>query len=246
MQPEKKQLEVLLMDYFRECYPDFPKGKLMSSESPDFIVKLKTKNRIGIEITRLNPLNARLPGIGELEHKYNCERLIESVRTLFESTSPMRLFVKFLFSDNEPIEEIRELAVTAKLANAIRNAVYGKNPESFFHIKIENKKLPHGIESILIINHPGMEVSIWERSNNLGISEDVVGDIREAIYKKDEKLRLYQRKSLNFYWLLIVTDRLRGVKNYNLHDKIMNHVFYSRFQHVLLFDLIKSHVYQLV
>jgi hypothetical protein len=246
MQPEKKHLEVLLMHYFRECYPEFPRGKLMPSESPDFIVKLKTRNRIGIELTRLNPLNARLPGIGELEHNFICERVIESVKMLFEKTSSMQLFVKFLFSDNKPVEEVRELVVTAKLANAIRNAVNGKNPGSFFHIKIESEKLPDGIESILIIHHPGMEVSIWERSNNLGVSEDVVGDIREAIHKKDEKLRLYQRQSLNFYWLLIVTDRLRGVKNYNLHDKIMNHVFHSRFQYVFLFDLIKSNVYRLV
>jgi hypothetical protein len=246
MQPEKKQLEVLLMQYFRECNAEFPKGKLIPSESPDFIVILKTRNRIGIELTRLNPLNTRHPGLHEIEQKLLRERIIESAKTLFEQTSSMRLFVKFLFSDNHPVKAERELSVTVQLANAIRKMVEGKKQDSFFYNITGRENLPDGIENILIVNHPEMESSIWERSNNLGISEDVLGDIRETIHKKDEKMRLYQRQSLNSYWLLIVTDRLRGVKNFNLHNKIMNHVFHSRFQQVFLFDLIKSDVYRLV
>ncbi len=246
MQPEKKQLELLLMHYFRDRNPDFPKGKLMLSESPDFILKLKTKNRIGIELTRLNPINARLPDSNEIEQKKIRERIIESAKSIFSVSSPYKLFAKFLFSDNIPLEEERELAVTARVTNAIRKAVQFKKPNDFFYITIGSETLPAGIESILIVNHPELEVHIWERSNNLGISDDVVGDIREAIHKKDEKLRIYQKQSLNFYWLVIVADRLRGVRNYNLHDRIMNHDFHSRFQQVYLFDLIKSKVFQLV
>jgi len=91
-----------------------------------------------------------------------------------------------------------------------------------------------------------LEMAVWERSNNLGVSNNVVDDIRNAIHKKDEKLRLYQKQKLNYYWLLITTDRLRGVKNFNLVNKIMNQKFESRFQHVFLFDLIKSKVFELV
>jgi hypothetical protein len=91
-----------------------------------------------------------------------------------------------------------------------------------------------------------MQNSVWERANNLGVSNDVVFDIRYAIHKKDEKLRLYQKQRLNYYWLLITTDRLRAVKNFNLSDKILNHTFKSNFQKVFLFDLIKSEIYQLI
>ena len=41
MQADKKQIEILLIDYFREYYEEFPKGKVVPSESPDFIVKMK-------------------------------------------------------------------------------------------------------------------------------------------------------------------------------------------------------------
>jgi hypothetical protein len=246
MQPEKKQLEILLMNYFRACYPDFPKGKLVPSESPDFILTLKSRNNLGIELTRLNPLNARIPDETELLNNRTREKIIESAKTLFEGTSSLKLFVKFLFSENNPVPAERELSVSVQLANMIRKVVANKNSNSFFRETVPYETLPEGLEALLIVHHPELEVSFWERSNNLGVSEDVVADIREAIHKKDEKLRIYQKQRLNYYWLLITTDRLRGVKNYNLPNKIMNHTFHSRFQHVFLFDLIKSEVFQLV
>jgi len=117
----------------------------------------------------------------------------------------------------------------------------------FFREIIPVDLLPEGLDEILIVNHPVMQTSAWERANNLGVSNDVVDDIRRAIHKKDEKLhRLYQKQRLNYYWLLITTDRLHGVKTFNLPEKIMNHEFHSEFQHVFLFDLIKASVYQLV
>lgn len=49
----KKEKESTTIRYFIDKYPDFPKGKLVVSESPDFIVKENSKKSIGIELTRL-------------------------------------------------------------------------------------------------------------------------------------------------------------------------------------------------
>jgi len=46
--------EILVMDYFRNHFEDFPKGKLIKSESPDFILKVSHKKFLGIELTRLD------------------------------------------------------------------------------------------------------------------------------------------------------------------------------------------------
>jgi len=46
--------ELLIMEQFKDAYAEFPKGKLQKSESPDFILKLSTKNWIGIELTKLH------------------------------------------------------------------------------------------------------------------------------------------------------------------------------------------------
>jgi len=46
--------EKLIIEQFRKYYPEFPKGKLVKSESPDFILKINPKRSIGIELTRLD------------------------------------------------------------------------------------------------------------------------------------------------------------------------------------------------
>lgn len=45
--------EILILELFRNNYAGFPKGKLIKSESPDFILKINPRKSIGIEITRL-------------------------------------------------------------------------------------------------------------------------------------------------------------------------------------------------
>ena len=229
-----------------EFYEEFPKGSLLPTESPDFILTFKNRHQLGIELTRLNPGNAEPPAPDYIEVIEFREHLIERTKHLFEHNTPHKLFVKFLFSEKNNIVPEREISIAVQMANLIRNAVHDKKPEDFFKITIENSELPDGLDGLLIMNHPELNVPFWERSNNLGVSKNVVDDIWTAIHKKDEKLRLYRKQRLNYYWLLITIDRLRGVKSFNLPNKIMNHKFSSNFQHVFLFDLMKTNVFQLV
>lgn len=43
-----------ILQLFRKAWPAFPKGRLIKTESPDFILKTSRKNSIGIEITRID------------------------------------------------------------------------------------------------------------------------------------------------------------------------------------------------
>ena len=49
----KKKQERLIIDKFRQVFMEFPKGKLISSESPDFILRTSPKQSFGIELMRL-------------------------------------------------------------------------------------------------------------------------------------------------------------------------------------------------
>lgn len=46
--------EEYIIDLFRKHYSGFPKGKLLKTESPDFILKETPKTAIGIELTKLH------------------------------------------------------------------------------------------------------------------------------------------------------------------------------------------------
>jgi len=65
----KKLEEKLVIDLFRKYYPDFPKGKLYKSESPDFILKTSPKRSVGLELTKciIDPLSDTIEYVGHLE-----------------------------------------------------------------------------------------------------------------------------------------------------------------------------------
>ncbi|WP_347838703.1 hypothetical protein [uncultured Draconibacterium sp.] len=246
MQEIKKQLEVLLVNYFRKCYSDFPKGRITASESPDFLVKLKNKQRIGIELTRLNPANAvEISAADKAKNTFH-EELVDSMREHFEFGNDRKLFVKFLFNQHNGINPASELVIRSQTVSLIRSAIENRGRQPFFNQTLNGGNLPQGIKQIMIAGHSGLEASVWERSNNLGISTNVVDDIRKAIAKKDEKLRLYQKQKLDKYWLLITTDCLRADKNINLLNKIQREEFSSLFHKVFLFDLMRARVLELV
>jgi hypothetical protein len=246
MQPEKKQLEILLINYFRESFTDFPKGRIIPSESPDFIIKLKSRNHLGIELTRLNPGNAKVPdqpGIAQIELR---ENIIDTAKSLFENSSPLKLFVKFLFSEKHPVSHEKKLITAVHAVNRIRRSVENIKPGRFFSEIISDDNPGNELQKILIVSHPSLKSSIWERSNNLGISENITADILTSVKKKEEKLSLYQKQRLNYYWLIITSDQLRGLNNYKLTEITGSNTFNSHFQHIFLFDIITSKVYQLL
>ncbi len=246
MQVDKKQLEFLLVHYFRESFSDFPKGELTASESPDFIITLRNRHQLGIELTRLHSANHVYPDTAFQNENLLYDRLVAKVQELVEKDLPHRMFVKFLFSGNHDLQTESELITAVHMANAIRREASLKHHHSFFRFNIPASRLPKGIDDVLVVNHPALLTPVWERANRLGVSDNVVDDLLQSILKKEEKLRLYQKQKLNYYWLLIFTDRLRGVKNFNLPNKLHNHHFESRFQHVYLFDLMKSQIFELV
>ena len=51
---DKKQIEFDIINLFREKFPGFPKGLLKPSESPDFILSITPRRKIGIELTGLH------------------------------------------------------------------------------------------------------------------------------------------------------------------------------------------------
>ena len=55
---DKKRSESVIINMFRENFPGFPKGLLKPSESPDFILAISPKQKIGIELTGLHPFSS--------------------------------------------------------------------------------------------------------------------------------------------------------------------------------------------
>ncbi len=115
---DQKEEEGRIIEYFRESWPDFPKGRLIRSESPDFILKINPKKSIGIELTRLDN---------------NSDSLIEKIEaTLQNKTDKFRLYQQKKFNAiwliiyAEFIEESKSYNIPHKLNNWIFNTEFNK------------------------------------------------------------------------------------------------------------------------
>ena len=133
---DKKHTESIIINLFREHFPDFPKGSLKPSESPDFILGITPRNKIGIELTSIHPYS------------------------------------------------------------------------------------------------PDTELLSYE-------------NITACLEAKNEKLRLYQRKKLNEYWLIISVNDRQSWNRINIHNKLIIWVFKTGFNRVFLFNTIDGKVLEL-
>jgi hypothetical protein len=133
---DKKRGESVIINLFQENFPSFPKGSLNPSESPDFILAISPKQKIGIELTSLHP------------------------------------FI------------------------------------------------------------PDSELLSFE-------------NITACLEAKNEKLRLYKKKKLNEYWLIISVNDLHSRNRIHIHNKLIIWVFETGFNRVFLFNEINGKVFEL-
>ncbi len=239
----KKQLEILIIDYFRSIYDDFPKGKLKASESPDFLLDFSPKNKIGIELTRLY-FDDSYTAKNELSDDVKKEIVI-SARELFEMFSSLKLFVKVSFSKQRKIIQDKQLSLSVLVANAVKESLKTKKAGSFFSI-CQTTNLPDEIDGIFMSTHPVLTESVWEVADSPKKYYETILKIRQLIAKKEEKLQLYQKKRLNQYWLLITTDRLNNKQKETFHHMIFNTGNSHQFQKIFLFDLLKAQIIQIL
>lgn len=240
----KKQLEILTADFFRGICPEFPKGRLVPSESPDFILSLGIRNSVGIEITRLYPAGP------QNSHFSDDRRMIESVfvdrvRELFGNYSGDPVWVKFLFSNDRAPHDAEILLGSARVSAGLKKNLRNLSAKNLY-LLIPPDDLPSFLDAVLLIKHPVLHESIWESCDLPGCDNDLVADVNHVIERKEEKLPLYQAGNHSQYWLLIVADRLSAFRKRNTGNIIMNHIFSSAFQRVYLIEMMNMRYFQLI
>ena len=237
----KKQSEINYLNFFRERYPLFPKGKLVPGESPDFMVRFSNGNHTGIEITSLyrnqpNPLHDT-PG------QMIYARLLEKTRELTELHYPGPLTVKMLVGPNPPITEAHILSLAARTSVLIRqNLPTATQPVTV----IGNRQLPPPVRGIMIERNDWKTVSDWEVLLPHHRNHDLIHDLATAIEKKEEKLPLYYSSGISTCWLLIICDHLLYERNINIYNKLSLHPFNSTFHKVFLLEIMKPGYIELV
>ncbi|MFA5816827.1 MAG: hypothetical protein WC865_14535 [Bacteroidales bacterium] len=110
----KTEQEWIVMRYFTENCPGFPKGKLVKGESPDFQLWISPKRFIGMELTQVRQFKADNPVQGYLDHVLAVKQVGETIRAkeekirLYRSDHPYQLWLIIFadYSEEDAMEKV--------------------------------------------------------------------------------------------------------------------------------------------
>lgn len=237
---QKAHIEWLIMRSFRDNYPDFPKGKLTKSETPDFIHKLSLTKSIGIEISTL--YKSHTDGNTESQMRSIIYRAHELYLERFRNP----IFAQIFFSSDFNIPINDEIYAT-KIAIAIIDVIAEQKIGAQYMAHIEPDLLPAGVSRIIIYAHPTFKNSFWDLRFELNI-QDILsnGNIEKLVNKKDDKLRLYRKKISDLYWLIISADFINKPASFNFENALNQIKLETGFNKVFLYHLFEQKYFELV
>lgn len=241
----KKHEEKLLLRHFREIYDGFPKGKLIATESPDFILKPAPKQTIGIELMRLHKDKTDTNAFAPRSTEHLKRKLILETQQQFESQSGIKCYLVFYFAPYLKLSENDIGLYSLSLSQLINDNIKEKDQQSPFRLTITDTGYPEVIKSIRLLYHPAVSFSYWT-SGVTFLTSSLTRDLFvRHIREKEEKMKLYQKKNLDRYWLILLTDFASRSTSFNLHNKLSLWSFQSIFHKVFLFEIFKPGIYEL-
>jgi hypothetical protein len=231
---DKKAIERLFLERFREVYSDFPPGQIVESESPDFLVCGPSRT-IGIEIERY--VSGQGPtGSPEREQEMIRDRILQTARTKYEVLGLPPLWVVCFWYPGITIDwnscSLLGSALAQIIARSIPQTVPGKSevrPED-----LEGTVLEYIVVCVDIMRYPSVTQNAWGNceAGCIGVDES---EVQLAIRLKEPKASEYLKKC-DEAWLLIVADGSHISSTASLDTQDYSATHETRFSRVILFD----------
>ncbi|MGQ8336018.1 hypothetical protein ACUNWD_05660 [Sunxiuqinia sp. A32] len=137
---DKKKIELQVLMLFRKLYGEFPNGKIVQNESPDFLVKVNRRKKLGIELTELHgqefyEQQGHLTEPEKInEHIEDTIRAKEEKIYLYQKHKPFQLWLLI------HIESFQN-KLLFNFQNKIGNWNFPSDFDRIFLMEIENEKL---------------------------------------------------------------------------------------------------------
>jgi hypothetical protein len=139
--------ELHIMQQFRNSFTEFPPGKLIKSESPDFILKKTIRTSIGIELTKLHgptvhKLKTHFPLKieGYLAPELNRENLEFTINAKNEKL-PIYRHQKLKQIWLLITADLAESPISYNLSNKLQNWKFNSGFEKVFLFELEERKV---------------------------------------------------------------------------------------------------------
>ena len=264
----KKIEERIILRYFSSVYPEFPKGRIVETESPDFSVALSTRSATGIELTRLTRSDHvrkdhnTHPASTQANHEFSgnspynrqashsihvnsLERIIcRQARRLYLNKTSLPLFVSVYFQNGNTLEDAAIMDTAAAIVADLEAVTQGMDTGVKQSVQILKPVSPL-VEFIYATYLPGIRVSWWENAGDHLVPSLSKDYLEEIIRAKEQKLPLYRKKRFDQYWLIIYADSFARSVSFHVSNQLEAWNIQSEFHQVFLFERMNFRVYSL-
>lgn len=222
-------------------YSKIPLINIVEGKQIDFIANFDDKI-IGIEHTMLCEENTK-------KYEQKIEKIISKAYEIYKnSTKYLPISVTILFKGLLKEHKTKN----KEIIESICNLLY-QNYEN-----IKNNTLPHQLPSIKIkpdndiyissifvyrICEKTMKRHNWRHAYAYRVKQSIYEDIKEAIEKKDKKIKQYINKEeikIDKFYLIIVVNTGKGSSAYYYDNNLNLKKFTSKYDKVFVFDRIRK------
>jgi len=230
MRVDKKQEELGYLKSLRHFCDDFPLGKVIAGERPDFLIKDAT-TCVGIEITKIfinRGEDAQSPQSIEAAR----DRITNLAKRFAQEMGMPPVTVTLFFNYTCPLYREQE----ASIAKAVTQAVNDELPPLGEQAQLDcgyGSVQPTEVDEILVYREGGDHH--WKWTEYSRIERNASSYIEAAIRDKAKHIKIY-RQECQTCWLLIVAESFRGSGNFKPDESSLSHVYKSPFDRTYFFD----------
>jgi hypothetical protein len=223
---KKREIESGHFEVFRSGLLDFPDGKVLHEDNPDFLV-ITEEGPLGIELRQLfHPRPDVGPPLQALES--NREAVLKQAREMCELDDLPPLFVCVDFDLCTPIPAGRRSLIAHKLFQLCADFLPSEGaPVELKRESLNSKFLPREIRE-LHIQRIGRRHH-WTDIEAGMVLEDARQLLQNAINEKASKLDSYLRRC-NRCWLLLTADAFRPSNFIDIDEATRSHTYESPFE----------------
>ncbi len=230
---KKKLIEANKLLLFALHFPDFPDGKIVAGENPDFRIILPNR-KIGFE---LRDVYVELPRRSPLQYQEVLhDKIVAHAHELYKHTGGPTVCADFDFASNTNYRESDVPRVAQQLANIVPASLASSTESTF--IERHNGKGPWPAGLVCALGHAPhwwqKDDPRWRtiRGGSVYSSEEF---LQAALDRKEKRLADYRNNGCDECWLLLVVSRLAPSSFMDAPDP--QHVFTSSFDRAFFFQL---------
>jgi hypothetical protein len=229
----KDELESIYLNGFAKAIQDFPVGRLVKSENPDFLVH-SAPGTIGVELTRV----FRKPAEDESplrEQESLRERVAELAKVRYSESGRPPVHVSIFFNDQVALRRQDVELLAGQLVSLTMRLMpnSGERREEEYNW-INRDYFPEPLSLVRVHRAEQLRKSIWSTPSAEYLTQLSFSDIQSLIATKDARVPDYL-KQCDRVWLVLCTCG-EGLSSYvEFAEDAVQGVYQARFERVFAY-----------